>query len=145
MPSNLWGFQTSLTLSLKIITIKSPFIHLVFDLKHLCNLYYYMGIEVEHQNVGSILLSHFKYIHEFLFITDLKDASAMTVHMVFSANLTNSSFVEATLYCYFLGSRQYSIINLLELNYIVNKVCQFMAHTLEDWWTFEMCTKLWSI
>jgi len=64
----------------------------------------------------------------------MKDTSAMTTEMVFSAYLTktkSTSFAKATLYYYFVGSHQYFTINLLELNY--DMCCEFgQNHTNEN-------------
>jgi len=47
------------------------------------------------------------------------------------SKITSPAFFDSTLYCLVVGSVQYAIIARPNINYAINKVCQFLSHPLE--------------
>lgn len=110
----------------------------VFTLKQLGDLDYFLGIEVQKQPDGSLLLSQGKYIRDLLAKVNMLDAKPISTPMVAGLKLakTGSTFVtDISFYRSVVGSLQYATITRPELSYAVNKVCQFMAQPQEIHWT----------
>ncbi|PNX66393.1 chromodomain-helicase-DNA-binding protein 1-like, partial [Trifolium pratense] len=59
-----------------------------FSLKHLGDLYYFLGIEVKKLSTGSLVLSQSKYIRDLLTKTKMLDAAPVNTPMQSSCKLT---------------------------------------------------------
>ena len=133
-----------------IITGSSPVLiqklitkqNVVFALKQLENLDYFLGIEVKHLSNGSLLLSQAKYIRDLLEKAKMVDAkpiltplpSDLKLTKLGTAKLVSVPVADATLYRSADGTLQYITVTWPELSYSVNKVCQFMSKPVEEHW-----------
>lgn len=105
-----------------------------FALKQLGELDYFMGIEVKRTKAESLILSQAKYIRELLSRASMTDANLINTPMVNSCKLSKydtDSIFEPQLYRSVVVALQYVTITRPEIAFSANKVCQFMAHTLE--------------
>lgn len=96
-----------------------------------------MGIEVKRTPKGSLVLSQAKYIRELLAKAALLDSNSIGTPMMSSCKLSKfgtNSLSDPHLYRSVVGALQYVTITRPEIAFSVNKVCQFMAHPLEDHW-----------
>jgi histone deacetylase 1/2 len=109
----------------------------VFALKELGQLDYFLGIEVKHQQDGTLLLSQRKYIKDLLSRAKMEDCKPIATPMISSLKLSKEGGTpvqDPTLYRSIVGALQYITITRPELSYSVNKVCQFMSNPHEDHW-----------
>jgi histone deacetylase 1/2 len=102
-----------------------------FALKDLGHLYYFLGIEVQTQQQGGLLLSQCKYASDLQHRAGLVDSTPMTTPMsatetVSVTNGTPLSSEESTRYRSIVGGLQYLTMIRPDFSYAVNKVCQYL-------------------
>ncbi|XP_015966153.1 uncharacterized mitochondrial protein AtMg00810-like [Arachis duranensis] len=110
---------------------------MVFALKDLGEMSYFLGIETVKFNDNDILLCQTKYIKDLLTKARMCDANAVPTPMV--SNLKLSAHGEdlhhnPTLYRSIVGGLQYATITRPKITFVVNKVSQFMHTPLESHW-----------
>lgn len=100
-------------------------------------MHYFLGVEVQQKNDGSLFLSQHKYIQDLLKKTNMDQAKGDNSPVVVSPTLTNSGsdvFSDPKLYRSVVGILQYETITHLEFAFPDNKVFQFMHSPLESHW-----------
>jgi len=108
-----------------------------FSLKHLGDLDYFLGIEVKKQSDGTLLLTQSKYLRDLLSKTNMLESNPVSTPMQSKLKLTKTGpdYMSDTFqFRSVVGALQYDTITRPEISYVVNKVCQFMAHPLESHW-----------
>jgi len=109
----------------------------VFSLKNLDELDYFLGIEVQRQQDGSLILTQSKYIRDILTKTNMDESNPILSPMVGGCKLTKFGFEDSsdpTLYRSIVVALQYATITRPENSFSVNKVCQFMAKPSDQHW-----------
>lgn len=112
-------------------------LHHVFALKQLGDLDYFLGLEVTKLPNGNMLLTQSKYLRDLLIKTDMCDSNPVATPMASTTKLTKTgsvAFSDASHYRSIVGALHYATITRPEICYAVNKVCQFMAHSLDSHW-----------
>ena len=125
----LTGSSTSLTQQL---TSK---LNIVFSLKQLGHLDYFLGLEIKYLSNKSILMTQSKYIRDLLHKTNMAEAHSISSPMVSNCKLSRhgaDAFHGPTLYKSMVGVLQYATLTRPEISFVVNKVCQFMATPLDS-------------
>lgn len=108
-------------------------LHAQFSLKQLGTLNYFLGIEVSKVSNGGLFLSQTKYIRELLAKTNMSEAKSLPTPMVSILKLTRQGsdyLQDPSYYRSVVGTLQYATNTRLEISFSVNKVCQFLVHTL---------------
>lgn len=108
-----------------------------FALKQLGNLEYFLGIEVQKLNDGSLLLSQTKYIRDLLAKANMQEAKGIKTPMISSLKLSKHGvdiLQDPTFYRSIVGALQYVTITRPEICFSVNKACQFLSQPLESHW-----------
>ena len=85
----------------------------VFSLKDLADLDYFLGIEVQRQNDGSLILTQSKYIRDLLAETKMDESNPISSPMVGRYKLTKFGFEyfsDHTLYRSIVGALLYARI-----------------------------------
>jgi len=111
--------------------------HVVFSLKQLGQLHYFLGIEVQHLSDHTLLLTQTKYIKDLLSKTNMLACNSINTPIMSSCKLSkhgSDTFHDVSLYRSVVGSLQHATITRPEIAYAVNKVCQFMSQPLESHW-----------
>lgn len=101
-------------------------LNVVFSLKQLGKLDYFLGIEVTHLPNGSLFLSQTKYAIDLLAKVNMSNANGMPTPMVSSSKLSKvgSDVVsDPTLFRSIVGALQYVTLTRPEISFSVNKVC----------------------
>lgn len=109
----------------------------VFSLKQLGELDYFLGLEVRKQASGSLLLTQTKYLKDLLSKPNMLEANAISTPMISNSKLTKTRIEyvsNASFYRSIVRALQYATITRLEINFVVNKVFQFMAAPQESHW-----------
>lgn len=109
----------------------------VFSLKQLGDLDYFIGLEVTKLPNGNMLLTQSKYLRDLLIKTDMCHSNLVATHMASTTKLTKigfDAFSDPFHYKSIVGPLQYATITRPEIYYAINKVCQFMAHSLDSHW-----------
>lgn len=109
-------------------------LNIVFSIKQLGNVDYFLGIEVKHIPNGSLLL-HKLNILELLNRSKMMDAKGLPTPIVNGCKLTKyggNYVADPSLYRSIVGALQYATIMCPEVSYSVNKVCQFLSQPLEE-------------
>jgi len=99
---------------------------------------YFLGIENKSVADGTILLTQSKYIRDLLQKTKMAEAQPISSPMTANCKLTKAEsdlFSDPSLYKSVVSDLQYTTITRPELSYAVNKICQFMANTMDFHWT----------
>lgn len=112
-------------------------LHKHFALKDLGNLHYFLGLHVNRQPNGKLLLNQTKYISDLLAKVNMTEAKHLATPMAAGTKLTlegSDFFHDPQLYRSTVGALQYTCITRLDLAYSVNKVCQFMHQPLLSHW-----------
>ena len=112
-------------------------LHTEFALKQLGDLDYFLGIQVQKQHDGSLILSQTKYILDLLEKAGMADAKGISTPMVSSAKLTKHGanyLQDPATYRSIVGALQYATLTRPEISFSVNKVCQFMSQPQEEHW-----------
>jgi hypothetical protein len=107
-----------------------------FAVKDLGDLHYFLGVQVIKLNFG-LLLSQHRYIMDLLKKTNMHEAKPITSPMASSSALsafTGDPMEDPSLYRSTVGSLQYLSLTRPDLNYAVNRVCQFMHRPLKPHW-----------
>ena len=110
-------------------------LHIAFSLKQLGHLDYFLGLEIKYLPNNSILMTRSKYIHDLLHKTHITKAYSISSPMVSNCKLSRHGvdiFHDSTLYRSIVGVLQYATLTRPEINFVVNKVCQFMAAPLNS-------------
>ena len=107
-------------------------LNLVFALKDLGSLYYFLGVKVRRDNSG-LYLNQGKYILDVLKRFGMMNCVAIATPMVtgrkFSAN-DGEKMADPTLYRKAIGSLQYLLTTRLDIVFSINKLSQFLLqHT----------------
>lgn len=108
-----------------------------FSLKDLGHLSYFLRIEVARTDQG-LLLTQKKYIDGLLSKAKMMDCKPVPTPMVSSSQLSaydGTEFSDPQLDRSVVGALQYACITRPDLSFCVNKVCQFMHHSLESHWS----------
>lgn len=103
-----------------------------FSLKYLGNLDYCLSIKVKKQPDGSLM-----YIFDLLPKHILYEAQPFSTPMVSGSKLAKAgfdSFKDPSLYRSVIGALQYATITCQNISFSVNKVCRFMANSLDTHW-----------
>lgn len=108
-----------------------------FSLKDLCNLSYFLGVQVIPQCQG-ILLSQRRYIQELLDKTHMEMSKpVLTPLPTHSSSLTLSSgslLSDPTEYRTVVGSLQYLSLTRPDISFAVNRMSQFMHAPTDEHW-----------
>jgi len=78
-----------------------------------------------------------KYIRDLLQKINMAEAHPISSPMASNCKLSKQGadlFSDPTLYRSVVGALQYATITRLEIAFVVNKVCQFMANPLDSHW-----------
>ncbi|XP_071685020.1 uncharacterized mitochondrial protein AtMg00810-like [Lolium perenne] len=107
----------------------------VFDVKDLGKLHYFLGLEVTHDDTG-LSLTQKKYSHDLLRHAGMLMCKTTTTPMSSSEQLTSVdgtllSSEDATEYRSLVGGLQYLTITRPDISYAVNHVCQYL-HSPRD-------------
>ncbi|GAU29238.1 hypothetical protein TSUD_362280 [Trifolium subterraneum] len=108
-----------------------------FALKQLGEVDYFLGIQVQHNKSGGLLLHQSTYIKDLLSKTNMENCKPIGSPMVNSCRLSKfgtDAMTDASLYRSTVGALQYATLTRPDIAYSVNKVCQFMSHPLESHW-----------
>ncbi|KAF7841251.1 Retrovirus-related Pol polyprotein from transposon TNT 1-94 [Senna tora] len=108
-----------------------------FSLRDLGELHYFLGVQVQKHENGSLLLTQSKYIADLLIKANMSNCKPTNTPMVAGLKLSKSGgadFEDPQLYRTIVGSLQYVLIIRHELSFSVNKVSQFMhSPQLQHW------------
>lgn len=105
-------------------------LHNVFALKDLDFVHCFLGIETTWISFDHLHLSQTKYIKEILQCANIHEGKAQPTPMITSLRLTqygSTSFEDPTLCWSIVGTLQYVTITRPELNFSLNKVCQYAS------------------
>lgn len=101
---------------------------MVFPVKDLVDLSFFLGISVTHVS-DDLLLSQGRYISDILTCTNMTTAKPISSPMATNASLSKfsgSQFSDITLYRSTVGSLQYLSLTRSYIAFVVSKVSQFM-------------------
>lgn len=104
------------------------YLHTVFALKDLGPLSYFLGIEACRDG-SSLHLSQSKYIADLLARTNMKDANPISSPIIAGKQLSlhdGDPMPDVTLYRSTVGALQYLTLTRPDIQFAVNKACQFM-------------------
>lgn len=106
-----------------------------FAVKDLGTLNFFLGIEVHHRPDGLVLTQQ-KYISHLLSRTNMQSANGASTPMVATEKLSRHdghplSDSDITRYRSVVGALQYLTITRPDIAFSVNKVCQFLAFSLD--------------
>lgn len=124
--------------SLSAINSLTSSLNFSFPLKHMGDLHYFLGIQVQNQPFGCISLTQTKYIQDLLLQANMENPNHMPTHMVSNLKLSLTNFLDVanhSLYRSIVGGQQYVTITPSNMAYVVNKVFQFMHPPKEAHWT----------
>nr|GEW33846.1 hypothetical protein [Tanacetum cinerariifolium] len=108
-----------------------------FALKDLGPLNYFLGIEIV-SHVFVILLSQKMYILELLQSAGLSNCNPVSSPMVTLSSLSlddSTAFSNLVKYRQVVGSLQYVTLSRPDIDFAVNKVCQYMHASTENHWS----------
>nr|GEW37421.1 hypothetical protein [Tanacetum cinerariifolium] len=108
-----------------------------FSLKDLGPLNYLFRIEIV-PHVSDTLLSQKKYILELLQSAGLSNCNPVSSPLVTSSSLSlddSTAFSNPVKYRQVVGSLQYVTLSRPDIAFVVNKVCQYMHATTENYWS----------
>ncbi|KAF5472033.1 hypothetical protein F2P56_008782 [Juglans regia] len=108
-----------------------------FQLKDLCNLSYFLGVQACNYSNG-LHLRQGKYITDLLHKTDMAGAKPLSSPIVSGRKLTSQDghlLTDPSKYRMIVGALQYCTISRSYISYIVNQLCQFMHSPREGHWT----------
>ncbi|KAK2973911.1 hypothetical protein RJ640_019426 [Escallonia rubra] len=108
-----------------------------FDIHHLGNLNYFLGIEIVYTSSG-LILSQRRYILDILQKAAMTDAKPLATPLSTSLQLsktTGTPLPDPSLYRQVIGSLQYLTITRPELSFSINKLAQFMQTPTDHHWT----------
>ncbi|XP_019054242.1 PREDICTED: uncharacterized protein LOC109115063 [Nelumbo nucifera] len=108
-----------------------------FSVKDLGELNYFLGIEMNKLQDGSLHLSQSKYVKDLLQRVHMSQAKGVDTPMPTSLRLSKvegEPVVDAITYRSVVGALQYATVTRPEISYAVNKCCQFMQQPLEPHW-----------
>lgn len=102
-------------------------LHVVFALKDLGSLHYFLGLQIHRTSTGSTL-SQENYIHDILCRSKMSEASSVFTPADPGSRLHSEGapFEDPKLFRRVVGSLQYVTITRPDITYAVNRVCQFM-------------------
>ncbi|GKE41345.1 uncharacterized mitochondrial protein-like protein [Tanacetum coccineum] len=106
-------------------------------LKDLGPLNYFLGIEIV-SHVSDILLSQKKYILELLQSAGLSNYNPVSCPMVTSSSLNlddSTAFSNPVKYRQVVGSLKYVTLSRPDMDFAVNKVCQYIHAPTENHWS----------
>lgn len=112
-----------------------------FALKDLGQLHYFLGIQVSHA-ANSIHLCQEKYVTDLLKRVDMMDCKVATTPMASKCSLSlfdGEPLPNPTPYKKIVGALQYCTITRPDLNFAVNKVCQYMHSPTTSHWAAVKC------
>ncbi|KAK9073638.1 hypothetical protein SSX86_007962 [Deinandra increscens subsp. villosa] len=105
-------------------------------LKDLGNLDYFLGLEIV-KDGDDIILSQQKYIHDIVERAGLSTAKPVPTPMVTSPPLSlhdSKPLADPMKYRKMVGALQYLTLSRPDINFAVNRVCQFMHNPTENQW-----------
>nr|KYP75364.1 Copia protein [Cajanus cajan] len=110
-------------------------LNVVFALKDLGKLHYFLGIEV-HRDSGGMFLKQIKYIADILKKFKMDRASSCPTPMVTGRSFTNEGepMKNPTIFRQAIGALQYLTNSRPDIAYSVNKLCQYMSAPTDDHW-----------
>jgi hypothetical protein len=114
--------------SIGILKIKQ-FLGQHFEMKDLCTLSYFLGLEISSYSDG-YYLTHAKYISDLLSWANLTDCTTVDMPIELNVRLNlhdGKPLRDFTLYRHLVGSLVYLIITRPNISYVVHQVSQFMA------------------
>ncbi|KAK2992385.1 hypothetical protein RJ640_018304 [Escallonia rubra] len=103
-----------------------------FDIHHLGNLNYFLGIEIVYTPSG-LILSQCRYILDILQKTTMTDAKPLATPLQLSKT-TGTPLPDPSLYRQVIGSLQYLTITRPKLSFSINKLAQFMQTPTDHHW-----------
>nr|KYP44790.1 hypothetical protein KK1_033709 [Cajanus cajan] len=112
-------------------------LHQSFPLKDMGKLHYFLGIEVNYDNVGGIHLSQTRYLIDILYKLNMSNAKSIKTPMVPSSKLINDGTAicqDPSLYRSIIGALQYLTITRPGIAYTINKLSQLMHRPLKVHW-----------
>jgi histone deacetylase 1/2 len=103
-----------------------------FPIKDLGRLDYFLGIEATYTPCGMILIQH-KYAVDLLHRANMEGCRAISTPMSTSDKLSRELgdiLTPDDAFCYrsLVGGLQYLTLTRPDISFVVNKVCQFLAH-----------------
>ena len=111
-----------------ILSLKQ-FLHHQFEMKDLCTLNYFLGLEISHDSTGSYL-SQAKYASDLLAragLTDCKTTSTSVDPQTHLTSLDEDLLFDATLYRKLVSSLVYLTVTRPNIAYVVHLVSQYMS------------------
>ncbi|KAK2988806.1 hypothetical protein RJ640_004108 [Escallonia rubra] len=123
--------------SLTLIATLLSELRCTFDIRHLGNLNYFLGIEIVYTSSG-LILSQRRYILDILQKAAMTDAKPLATPLSTSLQLsktTGTPLPDPSLYRQVIGSLQYLTITRPELSFSINKLAQFMQTPTDHHWT----------
>ncbi|XP_042965972.1 uncharacterized mitochondrial protein AtMg00810-like [Carya illinoinensis] len=114
---------------------------IIFPVKDLGPLSFFLGIEVDYTPSG-LVLSQRKYINSLLARTQMLTTNPMSSPMAASLKLSKHDtpdFDDATIYRSIVGGLQYLSMTRPDMSFSVNKVCQFMHSPKVPHWSAIKC------
>ncbi|XP_020963941.1 uncharacterized protein LOC110265332 [Arachis ipaensis] len=98
---------------------------------------FFLGIEVEKQPSGTMILKQAKYIRDLLKRASMVDAKPTPTPILSSPRLSatdGNAFENPSLYRSVVGGLQYATLTRPDIAYAVNKISQYMhSHTDVHW------------
>lgn len=110
-----------------------------FAIKDLCNLHYFLGIEVK-KTVDGVVLTQSKYTSDLPKKMNMDKCKPMNTPMastkkLFAAEGNLLSPEEGTKYRCIVGALQYLTLTRSDISFLVNKVCLFLHALTSQHWT----------
>ena len=116
-------------------------LHQQFALKDLGPLHYFLGVEAFRTPSG-LFLTQSKYIHDLLARFDLTNSKPMPTPMSSSQVLSihdGTKLSDPTLYRSAVGALQYCTLTRPDINFAVNKLCQYIHSPSDIHWQTLKC------
>ncbi|XP_057745935.1 uncharacterized mitochondrial protein AtMg00810-like [Arachis stenosperma] len=112
-------------------------LNVIFVLKNMGELHYFLEIQVTKTGAGGFMLSQEKYVKDLLKKADMEHCKPCHTPLPSSVKFSTfggSVFHNSKLYRSIMGSLQYLTVTCPELTYCVGKVSQFMQTPLDKHW-----------
>jgi hypothetical protein len=111
-----------------------------FDMKDLCLMHYYLGLEVW-QKRGEIFLGKGKYVVKILHMLGMMNCKSMATPMVTDMRKLRDSYsdpIDSSLYRQLIGSLMYLVNTRSDICFVVNRLSQFQVEPGHEHWIVAM-------